>query len=102
MKELAKSADMEIVELAQNQHLDKPPRIMTIAVFGQDPEGNQIEIGRPTYISVPKGCKVIIRCRSSHPDEGYAMYPFEFDSEITWARDIHDPRGEGYGLWGIE
>lgn len=67
-------------------------RRMTVAVFGQDAEGNMVELGRPTYIDVPPGCRVIMRARS------VGMLPFEFDSQ-QWSRDgIISDQGPGVGL----
>lgn len=78
--------DQQFIE----QQADK--RRMTLAVFGQDVDGNLIELGKPTYIYVPRGCEVIIRCRRA------GMMPQEWRSE-NWERDCALQDSTKVGLW---
>lgn len=92
--DLCRAAGMNIVAADGGvpSDMDDTKR-MTIAVYGKDQDGNLIEIGKPTYIHVPEGCKVIVRCRAA------GWIPQEWDSE-NWERDplLQDPSIRG--LWG--
>lgn len=91
-------------EIITHPFYERPTRRMTIGVFGIDDEtGEQIEIGKPMYIHVPKGCRVVVRCRSWEIN-GPQMLPFEFDSE-KWEQDLtmsEDYSVRRYGLWRLD
>jgi hypothetical protein len=92
-------SDKDLFKLAS-----RPTRRMIVGVYGIDDEtGEQFEIVEATYVDVPKGCRVLVRCRAWKSD-GPQMLPFEFDSE-KWSQDptMKDVGGDltqHYGLWG--